>query len=87
MKCSNYWRYFMVKNLRPREVADALGIGLSTFWLKAKTDPDFPVLISLGARTTVVEEQDLQAYMQKLRDRQATRDKAKESSKSVVVPA
>jgi hypothetical protein len=45
------------------------------------------VLISLGARTIVVEEQDLQAYMQKLRDRQATRDKAKESSKSVVVPA
>ncbi len=55
----------MVKNLRPRDAARALGIGLSTFWLKAKTDPDFPVLISLGPKSTVVREADLEAYIEK----------------------
>ena len=55
----------MVKNLRPREAAEALGIGLSTFWLKAKTDPDFPALISLGPKATVVREADLEAYVEK----------------------
>lgn len=55
----------MVKNLRPREAAQALGIGLSTFWLKAKTDPDFPPLISLGPKSTVVREADLEAYVER----------------------
>jgi predicted DNA-binding transcriptional regulator AlpA len=55
----------MVKNLRPREAAEALGIGLSTFWAKAKTDPDFPPLISLGPKATVVREADLEAYVEK----------------------
>lgn len=55
----------MVKNLRPRQAADALGIGLSTFWLKAKTDPDFPTLIQLGPKSTVVREADLEAYVEK----------------------
>lgn len=55
----------MVKNLRPRQAADALGIGLSTFWLNARTDPDFPTLIQLGPKTTVVREADLEAYIEK----------------------
>lgn len=55
----------MVKNLRPRQAADALGIGLSTFWLKAKTDPDFPTLINLGPKCTVVRESDLVDYVDK----------------------
>ena len=55
----------MVKNLRPRDAAQALGIGLSTFWLKAKTDPDFPQLISIGPKATVVRESDLEAYIEK----------------------
>lgn len=55
----------MVKNLRPRQAAEALGIGLSTFWLKAKTDPDFPPLISLGPKATVVREADLEAYVER----------------------
>lgn len=55
----------MVKNLRPRQAAEALGIGLSTFWLNAKTDPDFPTLIQLGPKTTVVRESDLEAYIEK----------------------
>lgn len=55
----------MVKNLRPRQAADALGIGLSTFWLKARTDPDFPPLIQLGPKATVVREADLEAYIER----------------------
>jgi predicted DNA-binding transcriptional regulator AlpA len=55
----------MVKNFSPCHAADALGIGLSTFWLKAKTDPDFPPLISLGAKATVVRGCDLEAYVAK----------------------
>ena len=55
----------MVKNLRPREAAKALGIGLSTFWSKAKTDPQFPLLISIGPKSTVVRESDLEAYVEK----------------------
>jgi prophage regulatory protein len=53
----------MVKNLRPRPAADALGVSLSTFWHKAKTDPDFPPLIKLGPKCTVVREADLEAYV------------------------
>lgn len=55
----------MIKNLRPRQAADALGIGLSTFWLKANTDPDFPPLIRLGPKCTVVREVDLEVYLEK----------------------
>jgi predicted DNA-binding transcriptional regulator AlpA len=62
----------MVKNLRPRQAAEALGIGLSTFWLKAKTDADFPPLIRLGPKATVVREADLEAYVQKKADGGAT---------------
>ena len=53
----------MIKNLRPRQAADALGIGLSTFWLKVKTDPDFPQLIRLSPQCTVVRESDLEEYV------------------------
>lgn len=55
----------MIKNLRPRQAADALGIGMSTFWLWAKTDPDFPKLIKMSPQCTVVREQDLIDYVEK----------------------
>lgn len=55
----------MVQNLRPRQAADALGIGLSTFWRNAKSDPDFPPLIRLSAKATVVRQADLEAYVDK----------------------
>ena len=54
-----------MRNLRPRQAAEALGIGLSTFWLKARTDPDFPTLVRLGPRTTVVDEAALVAYVER----------------------
>lgn len=55
----------MFKNLPPHQGAEALGIGLSRFWLKARTDPDFPPLIRLGPKTTVVRQADLEAYLEK----------------------
>jgi prophage regulatory protein len=55
----------MSKNLRPRQAAEKLSIGLSTFWLKAKVDPEFPPLIRIAPRVCVVREADLDAYMDK----------------------
>lgn len=51
--------------LRPQVAARVMGMGLSTWWLKAKTDPDFPPRIKLGPRTTVVREADVHAYVEK----------------------
>lgn len=55
----------MIQNYRPPEAAKALGIGLSTFWHRARTDPDFPPVIPLGPKTSVVRAADLEAYMAK----------------------
>lgn len=55
----------MTKNLRPRQAAAVLGIGVSTFWLKARTDPEFPPVFPLGPKTSVVSEADLEAYVAK----------------------
>lgn len=49
--------------LRPAQAAQRLSIGLSTFWLKAKTDPAFPKPFKTGPRTTVVYESELDAYV------------------------
>ncbi|MBX9901627.1 MAG: hypothetical protein K2Y28_12665 [Burkholderiaceae bacterium] len=49
--------------LRPGPAAEYLSIGLSTFWLKSKTDPTFPKLFKTGPRTTVVYLQALDEYL------------------------
>ncbi len=49
--------------LRPREAAAILGIGLSSFWLRAKTDPSFPKVFKLAPHTTVVRRADLEEYV------------------------
>ena len=53
----------LIKYLRPKAACNVLGIGLTTFWNLAKTDPDFPELIKLGPQTTVVEEAALITYV------------------------
>jgi prophage regulatory protein len=53
---------FHQRTLRPAKAAEKLGIGLSTLWLKAKTDPDFPKPFKFSARTTVFFEHELDAY-------------------------
>jgi predicted DNA-binding transcriptional regulator AlpA len=49
--------------VRPKEAAQMLGVGLSTFWLRVKTDPDFPQLIKLSPKVCVVRIADLEAYV------------------------
>lgn len=61
---------------RPRDGAALIGVSLSQFWLLAKTDPDFPDLIKLGPKTTVVRREDLIKYVEN--KPKATRAAAKE---------
>lgn len=49
--------------LRPAQAAEKLAIGLSTLWLKVKTDPDFPRPFKTGRRTTVLYESEIDAYV------------------------
>ncbi len=55
----------MVKYLRPKEAAQALGFSIVTLYRRAKEDPDFPRLINLSPGHTVISEQDLVAYVEK----------------------
>ena len=66
----------MVRNLRPKEAAQALGYSESHFWALAKTDPDFPQLIRLSPKCTVVREADLAAYMDLKAQKSASTKKA-----------
>jgi len=50
---------------RPAQGAAAIGISLREFWRQAKADPDFPPLIHLSPRCTVVRDEDLRAYVEK----------------------
>lgn len=53
--------------LRPKMAAPYLGEAESTFWLKAKNDPDHPKTFKLGPRTTVVYVDDCDRYLAKKR--------------------
>lgn len=55
----------MVKYLRPKDAAQALGFSIVTLYRRAKEDPDFPRLINLSPGHTVISEQDLVAYVEK----------------------
>lgn len=51
--------------LRARQAADTLGMGHSTFWRRAKLDPEFPKPVKLGPRTTVWLREDLDRWLSK----------------------
>ena len=55
----------MAKYLRPKAVAEELSISLVTLYRHAKTDPDFPQLISLSQGCTVISEEELAEYIAK----------------------
>lgn len=55
------------KSFRPKQAAAFLGIGVATYWRWAKERADFPALIRLSARCTVVDGDQLIAW----RDAQA----------------
>ena len=48
--------------VRPADAARLLGMGVSTIWGRAKTDPEFPKAIKFGARTTVFRRSELLAW-------------------------
>lgn len=48
--------------LRPKDAAERLSIGNSTFWEWARKDPNFPPLTRIG-RTTSVSAAALDAYI------------------------
>jgi prophage regulatory protein len=57
------------QSYRPKQAAEFLGIGVATYWRWAKERNDFPKLIRLSARCTVVDGEELRAW----RDLQAKR--------------
>lgn len=56
-------------SFRPKQAAAFLGIGVATYWRWAKERADFPKLIRLSARCTVVDGDQLVAW----RDAQAAK--------------
>lgn len=48
---------------RPRQAAARMGISLPTFYRWARTMPNFPRLRKLGPRTTVVADDEIDAYV------------------------
>jgi prophage regulatory protein len=55
----------MPKYLRPKQAADTLGMSVPTLYRRAKDDPDFPQLISLGPNITVISEEEIEQYVAK----------------------
>lgn len=49
--------------IRPAKAAEKLAIGLSTLWLRVKTQPEFPKPFKLGPRTTIFFEDELDQYL------------------------
>lgn len=52
-----------IRFIRVKEVAQKLGIGISTVWLYRKKDVSFPQPVSLSERITVWYEHEVNAYM------------------------
>ena len=50
--------------LRVRQVANILGIGVSSVWRLAKTEPDFPKPFSLSPRVTVWALEEVVGYIE-----------------------
>lgn len=53
------------QSIRPRKAAQKLGIGLSSLWVRVKSEPGFPQPVKLGPATTVFMEHELDAYIEK----------------------
>ena len=51
------------RTLRPRPTAEKCRCGLSTLWLKVKTDPDFPKPFKFSPRITLFFEDEVDEYL------------------------
>lgn len=50
--------------LRPRQVAEYLGVSIATVWRYLRLDHNFPKAIKLGSNTTGIMRADLDAWLQ-----------------------
>ena len=50
------------KSARPKDAANLLGVGVSTFWRWAKERQDFPKPRKLSSRCTVFDTEELLAW-------------------------
>lgn len=50
------------KSYRPKQAAEFLGIGVATYWRWSKERSDFPKMIRLSARCTIVDGAELLAW-------------------------
>lgn len=66
------------KLLRVAGVARKLDSGVSTVWFRSKNDPDFPKPFPLGAKTTVWDEEELDAYIERMKSKARANSAAKE---------
>lgn len=63
----------MEKMIRPRELAENLGLGLSTLYDKMKTDPEFPPKVRLGKGSAIAfKESDIEEWLAKYNDPEST---------------
>ena len=51
---------------RPRQVAQSLGVSLSTLWRRVKKDPSFPQPVDLGPNSVGFLRSERLAYMRRL---------------------
>jgi len=51
------------RSSRPKKAAERMGISLPTFYRYARTIPDFPKLIKLSDAVTIVDDDELDAYV------------------------
>ena len=58
---SNTERHIKIENMRAKDVAEYIGIGLSTVWLYAKQGLLKP--INLSPRVTVFKKSDIDAFI------------------------
>jgi len=53
------------RGVRPAKAAERLGVSLPTFWRYARTIADFPKLIKLTDAVTIVDADELDAYVER----------------------
>ncbi len=55
----------LLKGLRVGGVAAKLGMGVSSVWRRAKTEPGFPLPVKIGTNTTIWIEAELDEYIER----------------------
>lgn len=59
--------------LRPRQVADKLGVSIATIWRWTKYRSDFPKPFHIGPRATGFEESAIEAFIERSKNGESNR--------------